>query len=422
MPADAKPGRMTITGKTKTLSLDNVLVGDVWVIGGQSNMQHPLSRVEDGQLEIVSANFPEIRLLTVPAMIDNKEKKGFPRLHRWESNHHEREGDWDVCSPRTVREFSGVGYVFGRRLHMASKVPIGLIDASRWGTTVEAWTPLAVLKAMDSDIVKAQLASWDEKVATYDAEKDLESRIQRYNKRMADQKQEANNPPSDLQPGPETNQNYPGNCYASMIAPIAGFAVKGAIYHQGFNNSRADAAAFYYQVFPKMIGAWRAAFNDPTMAFGIISLCTDGTPQTLDNYVESMMNFGIYVREAQYKTFLDFYKAGDKNIGFAIAGKDKKFEPATAESLVTGKDGRGRAQFNRKVLVLSSPYVPAPFTFAMPGAEIPWAIFEWPPLTRKTWRSRPSEATIGRFGKCRTWSRPPTKAPPGNLKKTFARF
>ncbi len=73
-----------------------------------------------------------------------------------------------------------------------------------------------------------------------------------------------------------------------------------------------------------MIVAWRAAFNNPKMAFGIISLCTDGTPQTFDNYIESMIDFGIYVREAQYKTFLDLCKAGDKNIGFAISGKDPR--------------------------------------------------------------------------------------------------
>ncbi|HEX5790668.1 MAG TPA: hypothetical protein VFY13_05920, partial [Luteolibacter sp.] len=68
---------------------------------------------------------------------------------------------------------------------------------------------------------------------------------------------------------------------------------------------------------PKMIASWRAAFNDPQMAFGIISLCTDATPQTLDNALECMTDYGIYVREAQYKVFLDLYKGGDKNIGFA---------------------------------------------------------------------------------------------------------
>ena len=80
-------------------------------------------------------------------------------------------------------------------------------------------------------------------------------------------------PPTDLRPGPVMDQNKPGNCYASMIAPIAGFPVKGAIFHQGFNNalgSGTRGARMYYQVFGKMIGAWRAAFNDPQMPFCII--------------------------------------------------------------------------------------------------------------------------------------------------------
>jgi sialate O-acetylesterase len=243
-------------------------------------------------------------------------------------------------------------------------------------------------------------------------------------------------PPSKPVGAPIDNQNYPGNCYASMISPIAGLAVKGAVWHQGYNNARPDAETFYYQVFPKMIAAWRAAFNDANMPFGIISLCTDTPPQTLDNYLECMMDFGIYVREAHYKTFLDFYKAGDKNIGYAssydhrrawwhpemkipageriarwamatqygvnsvswkppmtttmeskdntlilnfdsdvasvnseaivgfsIAGKDGKFQPAKAEYLVTGKDKNGQPQITWKALVLSHPLVPNPIHF-----------------------------------------------------------
>ena len=75
----------------------------------------------------------------------------------------------------------------------------------------------------------------------------------------------------------------------------------------------------YYQAFAKMIDTWRAAFNDPKMPFGIISLCTDGPAQTPENYLEMMVNEGIYIREVQYKTFLDLQAAGDKNIGFALS-------------------------------------------------------------------------------------------------------
>jgi sialate O-acetylesterase len=125
-------------------------------------------------------------------------------------------------------------------------------------------------------------------------------------------------PPSDLQPGPAMDMNRPGNLYASMLSPIAGIAVKGAIWHQGYNESaQPNGHKLYAQVFPKMIKAWRAAFNDPTLPFGIITQETQGEPQTLDNFLPHMVDEGNYVREAHYQTFLNLRKAGDKNIGYA---------------------------------------------------------------------------------------------------------
>lgn len=317
MPASGEPMQMKIKGKAATLTLDNILVGDVWVMGGQSNMQEPLMNLEGGDVEIASANFPKIRLLTVPSLVDNQEKKNFPRRQKDK----QPDGEWDICSPQSVPEFSGIGYVFARRIHMASQIPIGVIDASFWGTPVEGWLPLSVVRSMDGEVVRALVSDWDRQVAAWDPKKELENQIKQHEQNMEELKkqgQASNEPPPSKPVGaPIDNQNYPGNCYVSMIAPIAGLAVKGAVWHQGYNNARPDAETFYHQVFPKMIASWRAAFHDANMPFGIISLCTDTPPQTLNNYLECMMDFGIYVREAHYKTFLDFYKAGDKNIGYA---------------------------------------------------------------------------------------------------------
>ena len=447
MTANADPQTLNIKGKDQNLTLENVLIGDVWVLGGQSNMEEPLNNVENGKLEIVSANYPGIRILTVPAQNGPDTKKGFARLHEWSSwsNRHFRKGDWDVCSPEIARELSAIGYVFARRLHMAAQVPIGVIDASRGGTTVETWTPTPVLKKIETKEVKGLLAEWEKKVAEFDPQKDLQKRVENHQnwvKNMKKQGREISKGrtvPNDLRPGPAMDQNRPGNCYASMIAPIAGLAVKGAIFHQGFNNAGGGSAGadMYYQIFAKMITAWRDAFKDPQMPFGIISLCTAGEPQTRDDYLEKMVNGGIYIREAQYKTFLDFLKAGDGNVGFAssfdkrrswyhpqlkipvgerisrwalatqygfekdvkwkppmytemnleggkiilkmdtwvravtngpiegfaIAGKDRRFQPAEAEWLVTGKDQHNRPKHDRRVIVLSSPHVPDPIHF-----------------------------------------------------------
>ena len=319
MPANSSPQTMTVTGQSTTLTLENILIGDVWVLGGQSNMEFPIYKVDDGELEIASANYPEIRLLTIPVGKGFDAVASFERLHEWSDffNDHFRKGDWDVCSPAAVREFSAIGYTFGRRVHMASQVPIGLIDASIGGTTVETWTPEAVLQKIESKETKELLQEWTDKIAVYDPQADLQKRVENYNNN--EKKKASGQPvPSDLRPGPVADMNRPGRCYASVIKPLTGFAVKGAVFHQGFNNcfNGSAGARMYYQVFGQMITAWRGDFQDTQMPFCILSLCTAGEPQTRENYLTSMYDAGAYIREAQYQTFLDFRKAGDKQIGF----------------------------------------------------------------------------------------------------------
>ncbi|MEM6504367.1 MAG: hypothetical protein AAF711_02765 [Planctomycetota bacterium] len=326
--ANADPQAMTINGESGQLTLDNILVGDVWVLGGQSNMEFELAKVENGHLEIVSANFPEMRILSIPVgESPTEDLRSFPSIYQWSdwSSRHFKKGSWDVLTPTIAKDLSAIGYVFARRIHMTTGVPIGVIDTSRGGTTVEAWTPQTVMRAMDSKATQALLADWDEKVATFNPQADLEQRIKN-NRAWVERQTKAGKPvpedrkadPTDLRPGPIANHNHPGSCYGAMIAPLKGLSVKGAIFHQGFNNAFSGQRGIdmYTDVFPEMIKAWRSAFNDPEMPFGILSLCTAGNPQQLDNYSEMMFDAGVGLRAAQYKAFEDLYKAGDKNIGF----------------------------------------------------------------------------------------------------------
>lgn len=458
MSANIQPQQMTIKGESKSFTLDNILVGDVWLLGGQSNMEFELAKVENGQLEIISANFPEIRILTVPYGEGPELKRGFSRLHEWSDwfSRHFRKGDWDICTPETVRELSAIGYVFARRIHKSSKIPIGVIDASRGGTTVETWTPLPVLRAMESQPVQAKLAQFEKAVAEWDPQVDLDNRIAKHHQ-WIEQQTKAGKPipenrkqePSDLRPGPIADHNHPGHCYAGMIAPIAGLSIKGVIFHQGYNNAFDGSVGveMYRDIFPEMIEAWRTSFNDPEMPFGILSLCTDGYPQTRDNYCEKMFNAGIDIRAAQYETFLELYNSGDQNVGFvstydlrrrwyhpqlklpageriarwalatqygfgkqvqwkpplllntessegtliltldtevgdpedgaiegfAIAGEDRKFHPADVTYFEKGKDNRGRVQYDRRRLILSSPMVNKPIHFRYAWGRNPLA-------------------------------------------------
>ena len=327
MPADRSSRAMIIEAAGKKLTLDNILVGDVWVLGGQSNMEFELAKVDDGLMEIASANFPEIRLLTVPQGKGFESVRSFEQLHEYSSwsSRHFRKGYWDTCTPETVKEFSAIGYVFGRRIHMASQVPIGLIDVSRGGTTVETWTPAGVLEQIKAEETQAKLAEWKKKIAAYDPQADLEKQIANYERKKERAKKEGkpwpadSKPPSDLRPGPKADHNRPGYCFSGMIAPLRRLSVKGAVFHQGYNNcfSGSAGARMYYQIFGRMITSWRSVFNDPELPFCIISLCSAGEPQTNDNFLKPMNDAGPGIREAQYQTFLDFQNAGDKAIGFS---------------------------------------------------------------------------------------------------------
>ena len=456
LKASADPRGMTVTDGNTTITLENILVGDVWLCGGQSNMEFEIAKVVGGNLEIASAHFANIRLLSVPQQDGPESREGFPRLYEWNSwfGRHFRKGNWDVCSPATVPEFSAIGYIFARRLYMATQVPIGMIDVSRGGTELEAWTPMAVLKGIDTPEVKKMLADWDEKVTGFEPEKDLEQRIKQYNARTERLREggadvSKRTPPTEVRENPYANSMHrPGNCFAGMLAPLSGLAVKGAIWHQGFNNAiQTNGHVLYAQVFPRMIEAWRKTFDEPDMPFGIISLCTAGEPQNLENYVLKMPDEGVFIREVQYNTFLNMTKAGDKNIGFAssydqrrswfhpqikipvgeriarwalatqygfekkinwrpptykrmvvedgaillegcdkmgayndgpilgfaIAGEDGKFQPASAAYLQTGKDGRGRPTVDDSVIRLSSPLVPKPVHFRYAWGRNPLA-------------------------------------------------
>jgi len=146
------PYDMVIKGKN-TITLQNVLVGEVWVCSGQSNMEFQLKRARNASNEIAAANYPKIRLFTVPKKVSTVPLNDLS------------EGEWTECNPVTAETFSAVGYFFGRDLHQDLKVPIGLINTSWGGTCVETWTS-AQTASKDPD-----LAPWLEQSKGVDLEK-----------------------------------------------------------------------------------------------------------------------------------------------------------------------------------------------------------------------------------------------------------
>ena len=119
---------LKVTDGYDTLTYNDILVGDVWVCSGQSNMEWSLKNANNAKAEISNANYPEIRLFTVP-----KDMFNHPRQNT-------KEAVWEICEPSAMPDFTAVGYFFGRHLHQQLDVPIGLIDASWGGTMIETWT------------------------------------------------------------------------------------------------------------------------------------------------------------------------------------------------------------------------------------------------------------------------------------------
>ncbi len=216
------PYDMVVTGNNK-ITIKNLLVGDVWVCSGQSNMQWSLAQSHGGKEAIATSENPMIRLYSVPFTISATPVEDVKQ-------------SWQLCNPNTVPGFTGVGYFFGRALQQAEKVPIGLINSSLGGTRVEAWTSPSVLDPKDA-------AQWAKDRPTW----------------------------------PEWAQkpNDPSVLYNGMINPLIPYGIKGAIWYQGESN--AGYAAIYEQRFTTMINHWRKEWGVGNFPFLFVQLAPFST-------------------------------------------------------------------------------------------------------------------------------------------------
>ena len=316
LAASTQARSLSVNSGKDTIEYDGILVGDVWLLGGQSNMEDVLEDIYHGDVEVASAHYPNIRLMTIPQVASSQSLSDIDRINEFNSwtNRYEQKGSWFPCTPKSVRRFSAIGYIFGRRLHQVSGVPIGLIDASWGGTTVEAWTSREML----GTIPKSQplVEAWEAKIAAYDAEASLAARIERWEKDSERRKKEGKNPnpkPTEPDQDPATDRNNPGASFNGMIAPFASFNLKGVIFNQGYNNALGDARPkLYAEVFKFMIQDWRRAFRNESLPFGIVALTAGGEPQTLENFESKLVDAAPFIREGQCMAWQAL-----ENVGFA---------------------------------------------------------------------------------------------------------
>src|SRR6185369_7387930 len=254
--ANATPATMIISGRNQ-LELKDILVGEVWLVAGQSNMQRLLSETVNGDAAIAAANHPSIRLFNVSRQVAFRHAA--PPL-----------ATWQACAPQTVKDFSAAGYYFGVELENELHVPIGLMNSSYGGSQAEAWTPVEYLLASDD------LRPTVERTKIWDAERarvrvEYDEALKKW-RAGADKAVAAGARPSPSPAVPDALREYriASSIYNGMIAPLIPFPIRGAIWYQGESNE--VRAQQYELLLPTMIKAWRERWAEGDFPFGIVQL------------------------------------------------------------------------------------------------------------------------------------------------------
>ena len=301
-----------IVAGTNTITLTDILVGEVWICSGQSNMEWTLSKARDAEKEIAAANFPKLRHFRVDKMTSDTSLSSCT-------------GAWTVCTPQNAGGYTAVGYFFGRKLVQELDVPVGLLHTSWGGTPAEAWTSKPALTSAAT--FKNALTEWDTQVENYPAQ------LEAFNKTMEKWTAEAAaakvagkpepkkpRPPQD----PKSLPHGPASLYNGMLNPLVPYGIKGAIWYQGEAN--ANRAKDYRELMALMIGDWRQSFGQGDFPFYIVQLAN-----YMERKTEPTDTAWAALREAQYLVTTTV-----KNTGIAVAidiGDAKDIHPKNKQDV-----------------------------------------------------------------------------------------
>ena len=244
------PFTLTISAD-ETKVFNDVLIGEVWICSGQSNMRWPVAYSNDADLETLTAKYPNIRLITVPNVGTQELQNDF-------------KGEWGACTPESVEHFSAVGYFFGRQLHQTLDVPIGLIDNAWGGSACEAWLRRDVLEA--DGRFDELIERWKDVEANYDET----ASTALYDKKLEKWKETKQGKRPRAPRNPLVGQNRPGNLFAGVLNPTIGYTMRGVIWYQGESNS--GRAYQYRDLFPLMIQHWRDEWKQGDFPFYWVQL------------------------------------------------------------------------------------------------------------------------------------------------------
>jgi sialate O-acetylesterase len=282
LEASAEGRPLTVKG-ANTVTVNDVLVGEVWLCSGQSNMEWALGKSEGGTNACATTN-PLLRLCTIP--------------HNGQS---EPQSDvaakWVVSGDHSMKFFSAIGWWFGDKLQKELKVPVAILNDSYGGTTIQSWMPLELLRSGPWP----QNIRWNNpQIARAEYDKKKAALQPAYDKYLADKESAERN----HQPLPESPKGWPGDyrgpsvLWNGMIHPLLPFRFRGVCWYQGENNAHVGVANTYGLMLPVLIAEWRRAFAQPDLPFLVFQLARSRKPQTDPNEASGI----AAIQEAQLQT------------------------------------------------------------------------------------------------------------------------
>ncbi|MCA9034440.1 MAG: sialate O-acetylesterase [Planctomycetaceae bacterium] len=256
------PLKMEVSGDGGMISLSNILVGEVWLCSGQSNMAMTVAGVQNAEDEIAGADIPTLRMFTVRSGHSTQPQA-------------DCQGKWINSHPNSVGSFSATAYFFGKRLHEELQVPIGLINSSVGGTSIESWTSLSAQQAVPE--ISPRLAAWENDDRTYEpasAKVRYEKQLEAWVEQKTAAEQAGRKPPRrpQLAVQPSKDRNYPSNLFNGKIHPLVGYTIKGAIWYQGENSAGRGFANLYGVQLRTLIDDWRTRWGQGEFPFAWVQL------------------------------------------------------------------------------------------------------------------------------------------------------
>ncbi len=287
----------------ESITVRDVLVGEVWLCGGQSNMAWTLRASRDADVEIASARDTSIRFLRVPLIARAEPQDDFPVQKRGE-----HEGNWRIATTGAVEHCTAVGYYFARRLRRRLDVPIGLIDTSWGGTMAQHWVSKPTLRKIPEvssyfEEYEARHSAWVSGGREEGAESRYQADLAAWKKELASAEDSGSRKPRKPRQdayGNPADKGHPGAMMNGMIYPLAQVAMRGVIFYQGENNSFSVSWKPFYRTFPAVISDWRRILGDESLPFGLVQIAGWSNRRSMTYDMNHHCNV---VREIQFDTW-----------------------------------------------------------------------------------------------------------------------